>query len=246
VVSKEEVIPELLKYREELLKDERRRLVDDPEADAFVKADPFAFLLAACTDRGEPFEQVWKRPLQVYRQLGHLSPQKLAEMDQTEIETILRSLRPIPRFPHQKARTVRELAVFIVNELGGDAKAFWEGKPVRQVKDDLDNLYGVGQGIANMTVRLLIDNLGWDPGTQELRDIDVKPDVNLLRVFHRSGLIARQGDEDEAVRIAHKWSPEFPGALDWPAWDIGWRWCHESVPECLKCVLREVCPKVGV
>lgn len=49
------------------------------------------------------------------------------------------------------------------------------------------NVYGIGPGIAAMTTRILHDDFNCFGGQEP--QIDVKPDVHLLRVFRRLGLI---------------------------------------------------------
>lgn len=245
-MAKEAVIQELLRYRAELLHD-KRLIPDYEEADLFLRTNAFAFLMAACTDRGaSAFERVWKMPLRLKRHLSHLEASKFAVMTEGEIENALLSLTPKPRFPATFAKTIKQLAILVTHELGGNARLFWEGQSVRQVKARLMNLWGVGPGIANMTIRILHDDLDWDPGPEGLRDIDVKADVHVKRVFYRSGLTSSPSDEYEPVRVARALSPRFPGALDRPAWGIGRDWCRPQAPNCRACRLGAVCPRIGL
>ena len=64
----------------------------------------------------------------------------------------------------------------------------------------------------------------------------------MIRVFRRLGFIDNDS-EKEAVRAARHLNPEFPGALDWPAWRIGNLWCHPTRPDCARCPLTKDCPK---
>jgi hypothetical protein len=46
-----------------------------------------------------------------------------------------------------------------------------------------------------------------------------------------------------AARALH---PEFPGLLDYPAWEIGRHWCRPQTPLCAGCYMCAVCPgRVG-
>jgi len=74
------------------------------------------------------------------------------------------------------------------------------------------------------------------------KNMDVKPDVHVVRVFQRLGFI-RIADSAEALRAARKFNPEYPGALDAPAWIIGKKWCTPFGPQCIACVMGAVCPK---
>ena len=69
-----------------------------------------------------------------------------------------------------------------------------------------------------MATRILHDE--FDFSKRQQRQIDVKPDSLLLRVFRRAGLIDDESAQ-QARRVARRLSPRFPGALDRPAWRIG-------------------------
>ena len=45
-------------------------LTPDVEADALVREDPFAFLLAVIFDQGIPYERAWSAPIELRRRLG--------------------------------------------------------------------------------------------------------------------------------------------------------------------------------
>jgi hypothetical protein len=45
------------------------------------------------------------------------------------------------------------------------------------------------------------------------------------------------------IAVARDLHPDRPGALDFPAWDIGRRWCRPQAPDCDRCVLSQVCPR---
>ena len=61
-------------------------------------------------------------------------------------------------------------------------------------------------------------------------------------MFRRLGFIDNDS-EKEAVSAARRLNPEFPGALDWPAWRIGNLWCRPTKPDCARCPLTKDCPK---
>lgn len=176
------------------------------------------------------------------RKIGGLDFEKLSHMTANELEAILRQLPKKPRFPNEAAKTIVSLARLIFEEYGGDATLMWRGKPVSQVLQSLQQVYGVGPGIAHMTIRILIDEEQYQPPTGELRQIDIKPDVHVTRVFYRSGLSPSR-DGQSCIEVARRLYPEFPGKLDWPAWEIGRKYCYESEPNCSECPLNDICAK---
>ena len=93
-----------------------------------------------------------------------------------------------------------------------------------------------------MAVLILARNYGLLGGTEALSQLDVKPDTHVMRVFARSGLIKKSAKEYEAVEIAKKLNPKFPGALDAPAFNIGLEWCRPKNKKCKECPISSACP----
>ena len=213
------------------------------QADEFLRQSPFAFLLAASIDRGALAETIWEIPFLLYRSLGHLDPQTLAGLGTHQVEAILRSLGKQPRYPAQAAQTIVSLSKLVVDQFGGNAANIWENKKPREVVRTLERIWGVGPGIAHMTVRILVDEFGYDPGPDGLQQIDVKPDVHVRRVFYRTGLTP-DTSENTCIETARRLYPRFPGLLDWPAWEIGRTWCDEHNPRCAECPLCPICLRI--
>ncbi len=159
-----------------------------PEADVLIRSNPFAFLMAASIDRGARAETVWKIPWYLKQKMGNLDPEKLSQMTPAELEDIIRQLPKKPRFPNQAAKTIVCLAKLVSQEFCGDAEQIWQDKSVDSLLKSLQKIYGVGPGIAAMTVRILIDEGQYHPQPSDLRKIDIKPDIQVTKVFCRSGL----------------------------------------------------------
>ena len=201
--------------------------------------DPFALLVGSSFNRGLCAESVWKIPYYI-RQQGMLDPHKLSAASLVEMNQLLRFLPVTPRYgPIEGARTLNT-AVKLVMKHGGDAAAIWQHVSPKQVVRRLQTIHGVGPKIANMHCRILYDNFGLFRGQEH--EIDVAADIHLQRVFTRTGLISFE-DKDLAIYAAQQLNPEFPGALDWPAFFIGTRWCHKNRPDCANCPLTAVCRK---
>lgn len=212
------------------------------EADELLRQNPFAFLMAASIDRGARAESIWEIPYILQKKLGHLNPKVLSQFGMDELEATLRSLGKKPRYPKQTAQTIVNLSRLVVDDFGGNTASIWHGRQPREVIKILERIWGVGPGIAHMAVRILVDEYGYDPGPNGLRQIDIKPDVQVRRVFYRTG-IAQDRNEGTAIRVARQLHPDFPGLLDWPAWEIGRTWCREGDPNCNECPLRGACLK---
>ena len=207
---------------------------------SLIERNPFAFLLAVAFDRGMPWEKAWQIPAEIDRK-GCLDPKRLASMTEGQLIELLNSLPTLPRYGAvQGAKTLADCARLVCDRFGGDAAAIWKSSSPAEVEKTLQGIHGIGAGIASMAIRILHDDFGYFMGKES--QIDVKPDSLLLRVFWRAGLIDSES-EDQARRVAQRLNPEFPGALDRPAWRIGQLWCHPREPECPNCPLTEVCAK---
>lgn len=212
----------------------------DEAIDQFLRQNHFAFLMAASIDRGARAETVWKIPYLLHQELGHLDPKKFADFNSAQIELHILSLPKKPRYPVQAAITISELSKMIVANFDGNAEAIWKHKEPNDIVKSLLKVKGVGLGIAHMIVRILVDEFDYDPGPNGYRQIDIKPDVHVTRVFCRTGLVDERND-NLCIQAARRLNPEYPGLLDWPAWEIGRRWCDENHPNCKTCPLDHVC-----
>lgn len=212
----------------------------DSDTERLIRGNPFALLLAVAFDRGMPWQKAWQIPAEIH-QKGFLDPKLLASRSEAELVELLNSLPFLPRYGAQQgARTLSEAARLVCERFDGDADAIWKNAVPAEVEKTLQEIHGIGPGIASMTTRILYEDFDCFRGQQ--RQIDVKPDSLLLRVFRRAGLIDKES-EDQARRAARRLNPEFPAALDWPAWRIAQRWCHPKEPDCAPCPLTTVCAK---
>ena len=212
----------------------------DSDTERLIRSNPFALLLAVAFDRGMPWQKAWQIPAEIH-QKGFLDPKLLASKSEAELIELLKSLPFLPRYgAKQGARTLSDAARLVCERFDGDAGAIWKNAAPAEVEKTLQEIHGIGAGIASMTTRILHEDFGCFRGQE--RQIDVKPDSLLLRVFRRAGLIDKES-EDQARRAARRLNPEFPAALDWPAWRIAQRWCRPKEPECAPCTLTKVCAK---
>lgn len=214
--------------------------VREDEAFYLIKEDPFAFALAAVLDRGTKSEIIWTIPYYLKKILGEISPEYFANASIKELRELLEMLPYKPRYINDAPITIKELSQMIIKEFNGDVAAIWRNRRAAEVKRTFQRIYGVGPGISSMIVLLLgrLFGVKFDDQTE----IDVKPDVHIVRVFYRLGFINERTPE-AALHAARRLNPEFPGALDAPAWKIGREWCTEYNPRCNSCPMNDVCPK---
>jgi len=212
------------------------------DAAILIENNPFAFALAAVLDRGTKSEIIWTIPYYLKEHIGNLDPHSLKNIPAEELEKIFRSLPVKPRYITDAPRTVKELSKIVTREYKGDVSKIWKDKTSNHVKATFQRIYGVGPGIASMIVLLLERCFGVRFTDVDHKNMDVKPDVHIVRVFQRLGFIS-EPDETEALMAARRLNPEYPGALDPPTWVIGKKYCTPGSPKCHACPLKMACPK---
>ena len=212
-----------------------------PEASDLVPADPYAFCLATCLDRGTKADIIWTIPYWIKQDLGHLDPFRIADVSMADLARLVSRLPKKPRYVHDAPRTIQEITRIVVNDFFGNGASIWEGRTAAQVHRVFLSVHGVGRGIANMAVLLIEKGYGVRFSDLDHTQMDIKPDVHTMRVLHRLGVATAIGEE-AAVNAARRLHPPYPGELDGPLWIIGRRWCTSGAPHCDECPLQEVCP----
>ncbi len=142
-------------------------------------------------------------------------------------EQILKAVRPVTYY-ESKARYVREICERLVQVDGGE------------VPSDLDKLTayrGVGWKVAVLTRQVAFD----------IHD-DITVDIHVNRVGKRLGLV------NPATKQPEKINEELKLILPrefWARWNplmvqFGRIICQPTYPQCAKCFLYELCPRIGV
>ena len=237
------VVQALVAYRAQHLdpRGDRPPLSGDPEADALVYADPFAFLVAVILDEGIVAERAWRGPAELARRLGHLDPWRLRE-EPAAVRVAVAAPPALHRYVDTMGHAIVDAARRVCADYGGDASLIWApGSSTRDVDARLQQFQRIGQKKAAMAVEILISHFGI--ALADLTGTDVAYDVHLRRVFLRTGL-AERDDPDHMVAVARQLYPERPGYLDFAAWAIGRRWCRPRDPDCAGCPLGSVCPRL--
>ncbi len=200
------------------------------------------FVFGVILDQGIPYERAWSAPYELKKRLGHLDIKKIAEMDEKELEKIMFEKPALHRYKYMANRLI-EASKLIIDRYNGNASNIWKGPiSAKEIESRFREFKQVGQKKASMAVNILVRDFGI-PITGDKSGIDISNDVHVRRVFHRTGII--KGDsEKELVMAARELNPKYPGELDYPAWEIGMKWCRPTNPNCEECPLNEVCPKI--
>jgi uncharacterized HhH-GPD family protein len=206
-------------------------------ADALVRSDPFAFLLGVISDLGVRAERAWALPYELSRRLGYLSPEDIAAHPGAVRAAIQRPPQ-LHRFVNTVPNWLVEASRIVLDRYEGDAELLWSDAPTAvELQRRLEEFPGMNQKRAAIAVEILTRDLG-----KPLSEM-TGSDVNLQRVFLRTGLIDR-ADLNQILAVARRLYPDLPGALDLPAWDIGRRWCRQTDPDCPACPLNVACPRL--
>lgn len=82
--------------------------------------------LAISLDRGTKADITWTIPYYLYKQLGHLDPNKINSLTVDELNTVFLTLPHKPRYITDAPRTVKELTNLVVSAFNGDASLIWK------------------------------------------------------------------------------------------------------------------------
>jgi endonuclease III len=200
-----------------------------------------AFVIACVMDRQVKAEIAWRVPYRLGQRLGTFRFERLKELTEAEIRDRMNQPEPLHRFPDMMARNVFSTIRHIEDSYDGVASKIWADKPSSaEVVFRFLRFRGVGPKIATMAANILARDFKMP--FSDYYSIDISVDRHIRRVLKRLCVVPADGTDDEVIFRARALSPEFPGLLDLPCWEIGRQWCKPTNPLCHKCVMGEVCP----
>lgn len=240
-VEATDVVEGLLAYGRRLITDRAGSFTPDAQADAFVRSDAFAFLVAVICDEQVRFEAAWEAPRQLRDRLGHWDVRRIAT-ERDAVRAAFATRPALHRWVEVTADRVVDAAARIVANYHADTGLIWSDRPsAQEVRRRLESFNGIGQKKSAMAAEILEREL--NVPLRNLTGSDVAVDVHVRRVFLRSGLAARD-DVEHIVAVARAAHPERPGELDYPAWEIGREWCRPTDPNCGDCPIGASCPQL--
>jgi len=257
-IETEEPIERPIKYEDKLkIRDKLIEFENNPDTEGratdgdfksdkaydFVARDPLAFVFVTILEQGWKSERVWETLPKLKKRLGHLDINKISKMNDEDLIKIFNHEPKIGRYPSKMALWIKNACKLIISKYQGNAENIWNDTPK---SSDLQNRFeefeGIGQKKASMATNMLIKDLGVK--SKDTIGIDVSYDINVRRVFLRTGLV-EYDNMNEILNIARALKPDHPGLLDQSAWMIGRGWCHSNNPNHDTCPLKEVCPKLN-
>lgn len=216
----------------------------DREADELLNdlsKHPHAFVLACVMDRQIKAEKAWAIPNKFREKLGSFEFGVLQKLTQKQTQRLMTKPEPLHRFPEEMSRNFYEAVGLISGKYSGNAANIWRDQPTSaELVYRFLEFRGIGQKIGTMAANILVRN--FKVPLRDYYSIDVSVDVQVRRVLSRLGLVAPDDSIERIVYRARALHPEFPGLLDFPAWEIGRNWCRPSNPFCGDCYMKTTCP----
>jgi endonuclease III len=192
-------------------------------------------------DRQIRAERAWLIPHLISQKLGGFSFSRLRALSLEDVRELLSRPEPLHRFPEAMSRSFHGAVEHITDAYAGDASRIWRDKPPSaEVVLRFLRFRGVGPKIATMAANILARD--FKVPLADHYSIDVSADVHVRRVFTRLGLVGEGASLEEIIYSARALSPDFPGLVDFPAWEIGRTWCRPMSPNCAECYICPVCP----
>lgn len=202
---------------------------------------PHAFVLACVMDRQIKAERAWMIPYKFSEKLGGFRFPALLQLSLEDVKRLMTEPEPLHRFPEEMSRNFHSALQLIGECYSGNAAQIWADRPSSaEVVYRFLQFRGVGRKIATMAANILARD--FKVPFADYHSIDVSVDVQVRRVLTRLGLSRTNDDVEEITYLARALHPEFPGLLDFPAWEIGRKWCRPNEPLCDQCMMAMVCP----
>lgn len=201
------------------------------------------FLYGVIFDQGINADRAWDAPSKLRKRIHHLNPRKIAKMNEKGLRRAMRRPTALHRFPNNMANWLIESSKLLVQRYRGKPENIWNDNPrAEDLQWRFDEFKGIGQKKSSMAANILVRDYGLRVRGVNRAGIDVSSDVQVRRVFLRTGIINRDS-ERATVEAARHLNPKYPGELDLPAWYIGRDFCHPKEPRCNECPLTRVCAK---
>ncbi|NGP51977.1 iron-sulfur cluster loop [Thioalkalivibrio sp. XN8] len=211
------------------------RMVND------LDRQPHAFVIACIMSRQMRAERCWIIPYEFKHRVGTFDMKRLRRLSDAEVLDAFSRPTPLHRYNAEMARNFQFAIQLIAAKYRGDASRIWANEPSSaELVYRFLEFRGVGPKIATMAANILARQ--FKVPLRDYYSIDVSADVHVKRVFERLGLVGPNADVNQVIFRARSLSPEFPGLLDFPAWEIGRHWCRPRRSDCASCYMRKVCP----
>jgi endonuclease-3 len=237
----------IMKIARERFEDKNSQIVHfvaNQQANLFLnnlREFPHAFVLACLMDRQIKAERAWMIPHQVCKILGHFDIEGLQTFDLPEYKRIFHDNK-LHRFNDTMAEIFYLGVSDIANKYNGNASNIWGNNP-SSASVVLRFLEFKGSGIKISTMAANILARQFRIPFLDYFSIDISPDVHIIRVMKRMGLVNSEASNEMIIYKARELNPTFPGIIDFSCWEIGKNWCRPTNPDCENCLIGTECKK---
>jgi len=206
-----------------------------------LDAHPHAYVIGCVMDRQVRAEIAWRVPYRFANRLGTFAFDRLRQLTEEDIRELMSRPEPLHRFPDTMATNFFAAVGQIDEHYDGVASRIWADQPSSaEVVCRFLRFRGMGPKIATMAVNILARR--FKVPFSDHYSVDISVDRHVKRVLQRLELVSDDATNDEVVFRARALSPEFPGLMDFPCWEIGRNWCRPSHPQCGDCLMADLCP----
>ena len=204
---------------------------------------PHLFVLCCLMDKQIDAGRAWNIPFEVCEFLNLWKVDELCAVSEQEY-TELFNQKKLHRFNNGMPRVFKSAIMRIADNYHGNAAEIWNGNPSSaSVVYRFLEFEGCGIKIATMATNLLHKGLGVT--YSDYSSIDISPDVHVIRVMKRLGLIpyGQIKEKELATYKAREINPSYPGLIDGFFWFLGTEYCRPSSPRCKECPIKDICIK---
>lgn len=211
-----------------------------------------SFLVGIMFDQNIDYKQAWKSGNLICESLGEPFWENIKNMETRRLRGFLKygnGGKALHKYYRKYTNKLKEAAdLMLEKKYRGDPRKIWNNtKDIEKVRNKLEEIPMIGPALAKYAILCLVRDYGLIGGKKSLRNIGVKPDIHLVRVFKRSGLVENNATHKDIDDITKILAADFPGILDPPAWKIGREWCRPRKALCdanPSCPINDVCPKI--
>lgn len=175
---------------------------DDPEANAYIAAEPMALLLGMLLDQQVPIEKAFSGPLELSRRLdAPLDAAALADMEVDDLAEVFSRKPALHRFPTSMAKKAHALATELIERYDGEPEAMWRtAADGKELYDRIKELPGFGEMKARSLVGILGKHFGVAPQGWE----EILPDHMTLADVYSADDLAEYRRQKRARKAAAK------------------------------------------
>ena len=143
-------------------------ITGDPDADAFLAADPLALMIGMLLDQQVPMEWAFKGPYTLRERLGGLDASAIAAMTPEAVEDVFKQKPALHRFPGSMGKRAHALCQALVDDYDGDASKVWTSASTgAELYARLTALPGFGADKSKIFMALLAKRFGVRPAGWE-------------------------------------------------------------------------------